>query len=172
MINILLITIEGELLDAEHISCEPVEAYNLDYKSMSTLFVTAGGKIVCARCAAKSKRSGEQCKKPALRGKAVCDFHGGRSTGPRTQAGKARQRAAVTKTGAYTKQAAEDRASSMRVLHGLEDAMYVLKMTTMPRTRGRKPSGYAPLQTVADVVKFALDNPLHRPECPGERQKK
>jgi len=133
--------------------------------------ITAGGKIACARCAAKSKRSGEQCKKPAMRGKAVCDFHGGRSTGPKTQAGKDRQRAAVTKTGEFTQQAMEDRARSMRMLHGLEDAMYVLKMTTMPRTRGRKPLGYVPLKTVEDVVKFAIDNPLHLPEGDGGHQK-
>ncbi len=139
-------------------------------KHIIPTLVTAGGKVVCARCTAKSKRSGEQCKKPAMRGKAVCDFHGGRSTGPKTQAGKARQRAAVTKTGAYTKQAAEDRARSMRVLSGLEDAMYVLEMTTMPRTRGRKPVGYVPLKTVEDVVKFALDNPLHLPEGAGGHQ--
>ena len=141
-------------------------------KNIIPMLVTAGGKIVCARCAAKSKRSGEQCKKPAMRGKAVCDFHGGRSTGPRTEAGKARQRAAVLKTGNYTKESMEDKARSMRVLSGLEDAMYVLKMTMMPRTRGRKPLGYLPLKTVEDVVKFALDNPLHLPECSGQRQKR
>jgi len=107
-----------------------------------------------------------------MRGKAVCDFHGGKSTGPKTEAGKDRQRAAVIKTGNYTKEAMEDKARSARVLAGLEDAMYVLNMTTMPRTRGRRPLGYVPLQTVEDVVKFALDNPLHLPECPGERQKK
>ena len=141
-------------------------------KNIIPILVTAGGKVVCARCAAKSKRSGEQCKKPAMRGKAVCDFHGGRSTGPRTEAGKARQRAAVLKTGNYTKQAVEDRARSMRVLHSLEDAMYVLNMTTAPRTRGRKPLGYVPLQTVEDIVKFALDNPLHLPKRSDERQEK
>lgn len=140
-------------------------------KNIIPMLVTAGGKVVCARCAAKSKRSGEQCKKPAMRGKAVCDFHGGRSTGPRTEAGKARQRAAVLKTGNYTKESMEDKARSMRVLSGLEDAMYVLKMTTMPRTRGRKPVGYVPLKTVEDVVKFALDNALHLPEGGDEHQK-
>ena len=139
-------------------------------KNIIPILVTAGGKVVCARCAAKSKRSGEQCKKPAMRGKAVCDFHGGRSTGPKTEAGKAKQRAAVLKTGNYTKEAMEDKARSMRVLHGLEDAMYVLKLTTMPRTRGRKPLGYVPLKTVEDVVKFALDNPLHLPEGAGGHQ--
>ena len=34
------------------------------------------------QCKAKSKRSGERCKKYALKGKAVCMFHGGKSTGP------------------------------------------------------------------------------------------
>ena len=57
----------------------------------------------------------------------------------------------------------------MRVLAGLEDAMYVLNMTTMPRSRGRKPLGYVPLQTVEDVVKFALDNPLHSPRASDAR---
>jgi hypothetical protein len=33
------------------------------------------------RCAAKSKRSGEQCRAPAIKGKRVCRMHGGRSTG-------------------------------------------------------------------------------------------
>jgi hypothetical protein len=121
-----------------------------------------------------SKRSGEQCKKPALKTSRTqkCEFHGGRSTGPKTDAGKARQRAAVLKTGDYTKEAVEDKARSMRVLAGLEDALYVLNMTTMPRTRGRKPLGYAPLKTVEDVVKFALDNPVHLPRASDERQEK
>jgi hypothetical protein len=141
-------------------------------KNAIPMLVTAGGKIVCVRCAAKSKRSGEQCKKPAMRGKAVCDFHGGRSTGPKTAEGKSRQRAAVLKTGNYTKKAMEDKARSVRVLHGLEDAMYVLNMTTMPRTRGRKPLGYVPLKTVEDIVKFALDNPLHLPTASAERKEK
>lgn len=140
-------------------------------KNVTSILVTGGGKILCRRCTAKSKRSGEQCKKPALRGKAVCEFHGGRSTGPKTAEGKARQRAAVLKTGVYTKEAIEDKARSVRVLAGLEDAMYVLNMTTLPRTRGRKPKGYVPLQTVEDVVKFALDNPLHLPGRSDECQK-
>ena len=119
-----------------------------------------------------SKRSGKRCKKPALKTSRTkkCQFHGGRSTGPKTQAGKERQRAAVLKTGDYTKEALEDRARSVRVLAGLEGAMYVLNMTTMPRSRGRKPLGYVPLKTVEDVVKFALDNPLHLPEGAGGHQ--
>ena len=143
-------------------------------KTITSMLVTGGGKITCKRCSAKSKRSGEQCKKPALKTSRTqkCEFHGGRSTGPKTEAGKAKQRAAVLKTGNYTKEAIEDKARSVRVLAGLEDALYVLNMTTMPRTRGRKPLGHVPLQTVEDVVKFALDNPLHLPGRSGERQKK
>ena len=140
-------------------------------KNVISILVTGGGKITCPRCTAMSKRSGEQCKKPALKSSRTqkCQFHGGRSTGPKTAEGRARQRAAVLKTGDYTKEAMEDKARSVRVLAGLEDAMYVLNMTTMPRTRGRKPLGYVPLQTVEDVVKFALDNPLHLPERLGKR---
>jgi len=142
-------------------------------KTITSILVTAGGKITCPQCTAMSKRSGEQCKKPSLKTSRTqkCQFHGGRSTGPKTAEGKARQRAAVLKTGDYTKEAIEDKARSVRVLAGLEDAMYILDMTTMPRTRGRKPLGYVPLQTVEDVLKFALDNPLHSPGRSDERQK-
>ena len=95
---------------------------------------TAGGKIYCPRCQATSKRTKLQCRRPALKGKAVCDFHGGRSTGPKTEAGKARQRAAVTTSGRYTKAAIANMARGVRVLAELEDCMYVLRMTDAPRT--------------------------------------
>ena len=132
---------------------------------------TAGGTVVCVRCAAKSKRTGNQCGKPALKGKAVCQFHGGRSTGPKTEAGKARQRASVITSGNYTKESIEDRSRSSLRLAGLEDAMYVLKMTDAPRTRGPKPKGYKPLVTLNDVKRFVIDNPLHLPEGSAQHQK-
>ncbi len=134
---------------------------------MDKNLLTAGGKINCPRCQAHSKRTRLQCGKPALKGKSVCQFHGGRSTGAKTKAGKARQKAAVTKSGNYTKESYEARASSMRMLHGLEDAMYVLKITNAPRTRGRKPLGYQSLKTIDEVVQFAIDNPLHLRKPPA-----
>ena len=137
-----------------------------------SLLNIAGGKISCQRCQAHSKRTKLQCGKPALKGKRVCQFHGGRSTGPKTEGGKAKQKAAVTKSGNYTKENSEARASSMRMLHGLEDAMYVLNMTDAPRTRGRKPLGHVPLKNINDVVQFALDNPLHLPERLDKRRQK
>jgi hypothetical protein len=136
----------------------------------NTSLVTAGGKIACARCAAKSKRTGNQCGKPALKGKAVCQFHGGRSTGPKTEAGKARQRASVITSQNYTKESIECRSRSALRLAGLEDAMYALKMTDAPRTRGRKPKGYKPLVTIDDVKRFVIDNPLRLPEGSAEHQ--
>ena len=56
----------------------------------------AGGRIHAFRCQALSKRSKRQCKKAASKGKRVCMFHGGKSTGPVTYSGK--QRCALAKT--------------------------------------------------------------------------
>ena len=41
------------------------------------------------RCGAKTRR-GTACQKPALRDKERCQLHGGRSSGPKTEEGKAR----------------------------------------------------------------------------------
>jgi hypothetical protein len=90
-------------------------------------------------------------------------FHGDRSTGPETETCEARQASTPLKDGKNTKEALDDGARSIRVLAGLEDALYVFNMATTPRTRRRKPKGYVPLQTVEDVLRFATDNPLHSP---------
>jgi hypothetical protein len=74
------------------------------------------------------------------------------------------------KEGNYSKKAMEVSSASLTLIRQLEDAMRVMGMTNADRTRGRKPLGYVPLQTVEDVVKFALDNPLHLPTAPKARQ--
>ena len=56
--------------------------------NMELMLTTAGGKIVCRRCNATSKRTKMQCGGPAMQGKTKCKFHGGLSTGPRTDEGK------------------------------------------------------------------------------------
>ena len=71
---------------------------------------TAGGKITCPRCQAMSKRTGEQCGAPAERGKHVCRFHGARSTGAKTDAGRQRIVAALTKHGRESRAQRERRA--------------------------------------------------------------
>ena len=52
------------------------------------LISTLGGRIRCPRCQAKSKRTKQQCRSPAIRGKRVCRIHGGKSTGPKTEQGR------------------------------------------------------------------------------------
>jgi hypothetical protein len=130
---------------------------------MEKFLSTAGGRITCLRCTAKSVRSGNQCLKPAMKTSRTskCKTHGN-SKGPITEAGKARSAAAHVKTGEHTKKAIRERSQKLAEMMQLEDAMHVLKMTTATRTRGRKPSGYVPLTTIKDVVLFALDKELNR----------
>ncbi len=62
------------------------------------------------RCGART-RSGEPCKKAAMKGRARCRNHGGCATGPRTEEGRARIAAAQTTHGRLTK---EKRAEAKR----------------------------------------------------------
>ena len=122
--------------------------------------VLAGGRIRCCRCQALSRRSKEQCKKPALKGKRVCDFHGGRSTGPKTEEGKARIANAHTIHGNETKAMREKRSRSDVYMRHLEDLLYVLGMTKAPRWRGRKPSGYWPIKTREQAIDWIIEDQL------------
>ena len=141
---------------------------------MEKYLSTAGGRITCLRCTAKSLRRGDQCLKPALKSSRTqkCGHHGGRNKGPITEAGKARSAAAHIKTGEFTKQAIRERSQKLAEMMNLEDCLMVLKMTTATRTRGRKPTGYTRLVTIKDVFEFALDRKLHWVEATGEDQKK
>jgi len=119
------------------------------------LLSTAGGQILCARCTAQSSRTKLQCGRPALKTSKtqVCQFHGGRGSGPKTEAGRSRIAAAHYKHGESSKAARAEYSKSSATLSQLEDAMHILKMTSAQRTRGRKPRGYKPLITVHDVLK-------------------
>ena len=131
----------------------------------ASLLITAGGRLSCARCTAKSKRTGEQCGRPALRASKTqkCQFHGGRgNSGPKTPEGKARALAAHTKTGDCSKAARDaDAGVSARLLR-LEDAMHLLGMSKATRTRGRKPSCYVPVNDAAGVAQMMMDDVLHQ----------
>lgn len=67
------------------------------------MLITAGGKIICRRCNAMSKRTRQQCCAPAIQGKAKCKFHGGLSTGPTSVEGLARCAQAKTIHGHCTR---------------------------------------------------------------------
>lgn len=117
---------------------------------------TAGGKIKCVRCKATSKRTKQQCGAPAERGKRVCRFHGARSTGPTTVEGKLRIAHSKVKHGNETREARAERTKKLAELAQLEDVMYVVGLTDIPRTRGRKPLGYRPIKTIQEAVDFVI----------------
>ena len=100
--------------------------------------LTAGGRIRCLRCQAKSRRTALQCGAPAESGKAVCRFHGARSTGPRTEQGRARCAQARTVHGHESRVARQELSAGMAHLRALEDLAFALGMIDV-RTRGRKP---------------------------------
>ena len=114
--------------------------------------IAANGKIVCPRCTAMSKRTRLQCGRPALKlsKSQKCNFHGGRSTGPKTADGKAR-------------------ISKAHLIHGNEnlwfarvaDVMQILNMTTGGQMRGPKPNGYKPIRTIEEVRQWVIDDLLH-----------
>jgi len=135
---------------------------------MEKYLSTAGGRITCLRCTAKSLRRGGQCLKPALKSSRTqkCKTHGN-SKGPVTEAGKARAAASHVKTGEFTKQAIRERSLKLAEMMNLEDCLKVLEMTTATRTRGRKPAGYTQLAAIKDVVMFALDKELKSPRGAG-----
>jgi hypothetical protein len=101
--------------------------------------LTLGGRITCQRCLAKSKRTKLQCRAPASKGKTKCRFHGGASTGPKTEAG--RQRCAEVKTvhGRETRAIRTERSQASARLSVLEHVGFEIGLMTGKRTRGRKP---------------------------------
>ena len=110
---------------------------------MSNTFLTLGGRVECTQCHAKSKRTQQRCKAPAIRGKSVCRFHGGKSTGPKTKAGRARIAAAHTVHGRETRQKRADTSAALAELHQLEQLGFTcgLYPEGTERMRGRKPKG-------------------------------
>jgi hypothetical protein len=103
-------------------------------------FLTLGGRIRCLQCQAKSKRTKQQCRAPASKGKTKCRFHGGASTGSNTELGRLRCAETKTMHGYETRKARTERAEGMRRLRALEDLGHALKIMTGPKTRGRKPT--------------------------------
>ena len=124
--------------------------------------VTAAGRITCLRCTAMSKNTREQCRKPALKASRTqkCGFHGGKSTGPKTAAGKARIGAAHRVHGRETNKVRQERSQGALRMALLEDAMHALAMTNAARSAGRKPLGYKPIRSMEDVRKWVIEDAL------------
>ena len=104
---------------------------------------TLGGLVTCQRCQAKSKRTKLQCAAPALKGKRVCKTHGGRSTGPTTEAGRQRCAEAKTIHGRETREARTERSLGSARLAVLESVGFSIGLMSGGRTRGRRPDRMA-----------------------------
>ena len=125
-------------------------------KNPEPYLITAGGKIRCRRCKAQSSRTKLQCAKPALKGKAVCGHHGGLSTGPRSQKGKNRIRAAHLKHGQETLEAKAERSAKSLMFRYINDiGNHCNLFFKQIKVRGRPPSGYTQLD-LTDPEELAL----------------
>ena len=133
-------------------------------KTMSNniTFRTAGGRITCQQCQAMSKRTKQQCRAPAIKGKRVCKTHGGRSTGPKTEAGRKHCAAAKIVHGNETTSKRLERREASARLALLEMVGHTLEFMHGPRTRGRKPAGmdeaYPELQPYIEWLVFKNRN--------------
>ena len=134
-------------------------------KSEYSMYIrVAGGAICCRRCLAESTRTKLQCARPALKASKTqkCQFHGGRNSGPQTEAGRQRIAAAHTTHGVTTKIARQQHSEDSSKIAMLEDAMFVLGMGDGKRLQGRKANGYIRLRTIEQVRQFLLEINLHR----------
>ena len=119
--------------------------------------LTLGGRITCPRCQAKSKRTKLQCRAPALKDKRVCKTHGGKSTGPKTEAGRQRCSEAKTVHGRETRSIRSERSQASARLSVLEQVGFEIGLMKGKRTRGRKPrkmgEAYPELQAAVGLLR-------------------
>jgi hypothetical protein len=109
--------------------------------STNLTLITCGGRIKCRQCKARSKRTGVQCKAPALIGKLVCRNHGGLSTGPKTEQGRKRCAEAKTIHGRETREIRAERSRKSAELHRLMDLGNSIGIFSgKVALRGRKPN--------------------------------
>ena len=128
----------------------------------TAFLVTAGGTIKCLQCIAMSKRTRQQCARPALKVSRTqkCQFHGGRGSGPKTAEGKARIGAAHLIHGNETVQVRLERSQGALRLAQLEDLMHLVNMTSAARSAGRKPAGYRRIGTLEEALQYMVDDVL------------
>lgn len=118
-------------------------------------FFTLGGRVECNQCQARSSSTKLQCRAPAIKGKRVCKWHGGRSTGPKTEAGRKRCAEAKTVHGRETRGARSERSLGSARLTVLEAVGFSIGLMSGSRTRGVKPNrmaeAYPELQALLKV---------------------
>ena len=110
---------------------------------MMNKFFTLGGRVECNQCQARSSRTKLQCRAPAIKDKQVCKWHGGQSTGPKTEAGRQRCAEAKTIHGRETREVRYERSLSSARPAVLEAVGFSVGLMTGGRTRGVKPNRMA-----------------------------
>lgn len=135
--------VQGVLCELQR--CSLLERVTRCKKMSQTLLLeqtlkTLGERITCQRCLAHSKRTKQQCQAPAAKGKTKCRFHGGASTGPKTEQGRQRCAEAKSIHGNETRKARIERAEAMRRLRVLEDLGHQLGFMSGSHTRGVRPN--------------------------------
>ena len=128
------------------------------YMSKNLTMLTLGGRVQCRQCQATAKHSRVQCKKAAMKGKAVCRTHGGASTGPRTEQGRQRCAEAKTIHGKDTRaKRAQNAVSAARLLLlrdlGLRIGLFGPEPTGWA---GRRPKDYPLTETMSAQELVAL----------------
>ena len=96
-----------------------------------------------SQCAVKCKRTGIRCKNPAAFGCKSCRMHGAHRSRNSLQGVNHPQ----YKHGERTKESIADHQKTLLRLHTLEEIGYHIKLFPegSPKTRGRKPTGWEPL---------------------------
>lgn len=126
--------------------------------------LTAGGSIHCLRCTAISKRTRQQCGRPALVSSRhrKCQFHGGRSTGPITNKGRVAVARAHLLHGRETREQRTERAAKAAELKQLGDIARLVGLISGRRPPGRNPNAYTPIRTLEDALRFRDAHPVPR----------
>ena len=106
---------------------------------LKQILTTLGGRVSCQRCQARSKRTKQQCRAPAIKGKKVCKTHGGRSTGPKTEAGRQRCAEARTTHGRETRAIRAERYVKLAEIQMLDQIGRTLGFIVGPKTRNCQP---------------------------------
>ena len=90
-----------------------------------------------ARCTAKCKAHGNQCRNPAAYGMPVCRYHGARKP-EKIKRGADHPK---YRHGRETLEAKAERSKTLAALRELEALSFALELASGPRWRGRKPRG-------------------------------
>ena len=91
-----------------------------------------------------------------MKGKRVCKTHGGRSTGPKTEAGRQRCAEAKTMHGRETREARTERSQASARLAVLEAVGFSIGLMSGTRSRGVKPKSMAETYPELQVILKAL----------------